>query len=191
VESALGWRLRLAAPFERARIRPLHDQKRAYNTFHYAHRQDSRHELELDRTREGTSLPDLLGLRVLETSLIARVRAHLPRVRREELVGQFPSGAFDVDAPIDLAVLADAAAASLAIADLRARSDDALRARRAAVHAAGAHVPTRHLSDCLGIGVRAVQSLRTLPREPAVIRAVEKQARLRAVAENVAPASSG
>jgi hypothetical protein len=56
---------------------------------------------------------------------------------------------------------------------------------------AGAHVPTRHLSDCLGIGVRAVQSLRTLPREPAVIRAVEKQARLRAVAENVAPASSG
>jgi hypothetical protein len=73
VESALVWQLGLAARFERARIRPLHDQKHAYNTFHYAHRQDSRHELDLDRAREGTSLPDLLGLRILDTSLIARI----------------------------------------------------------------------------------------------------------------------
>jgi len=34
VESALVWRLGLAARFERARIRPLQDQKHAYNTFH-------------------------------------------------------------------------------------------------------------------------------------------------------------
>ena len=185
VESALVWRLRLAARFGRARIRPLQDQKHAYNTFHYAHRQDSRHELDLDRAREGTSLPDLLGLRVLDTSLIARVRAHLPRIRREDLVGQFPSGAFDMDAPIDLDVLADAAAAALALADLRGRSADALRARRAAVHAAGPNVPSRPLSECLGIGVRAVQSLRTQRSEPAVIRAVEQQALLRSATKTV------
>ena len=74
--------LGLGARFEHARIRPLHDQKHAYNTFRYVHRQDSRHLLDLDRAREGSSLPDLLGLRVLPTSLVARVRTHLPRIRR-------------------------------------------------------------------------------------------------------------
>ena len=191
VETALVWQLGLAARFERARIRPLQDQKHAYSTFHYAHRQDSRHELNLDRAREGTSLPDLLGLRALETSLIARVRAHLPRIRREDLVGQFPSGAFDVDEPLDLDVLADAAAAALALADLRGRSADVLRARRAAVHAAGPDVPSRRLSDYLGIGVRAVQHLRTQRREPSVVRAVEQQARLRRATKTLSDGSAG
>jgi hypothetical protein len=178
VESALVWRLGLGARFERARIRPLQDQKHAYNTFHYAHRQDSRHALDLDRAREGTSLPDLLGLRVLDTSLIARVRAHLPRVRRESLVGQLPADAFDLAASLDLDLLANAAAAALALPDLRGRSPDALRARRAAVHAAGPDVPSRHLGECLCIGVRAVQLLRKQPREAALISAVERQAAL-------------
>ena len=188
VESALVWQLGLAARFERARIRPLHDQKHAYNTFHYAHRQDSRHELDLDRAREGTSLPDLLGLRVLDTSLIARVRAHLPRIRREDLHRHFQPGAFDMAGPIDLDVLADAAAAALALVDLRGRSADTIRARRAAVHAAGPNVSSRWLSECLGIGVRAVQSLRTQPSEPATIRAVERQALLRSAMKPVSMA---
>jgi hypothetical protein len=187
VETALVWQLGLAARFARARIRPLQDQKHAYNTFHYVHRQDSRHELDLDRAREGTSLPDLLGLRVLKTSLIARVRTHLPRIRREDLIAQFPSAAFDVITTIDLDVLADAAAAALALTALRGRSADVLRARRAAVHAAGPGVPSRRLGECLGIGVRAVQSLRTQRREPAVIRAVEKQALLRGVMRPAPP----
>jgi len=185
VESALVWQLGLAARFERARIRPLQDQKHAYNTFHYAHRQDSRHLLDLDRAREGTSLPDLLGLRVLDTSLIARVRAHLPRIRREDLLGQFHPDAFDVDGPLDLDVLADAAAAALALCDLHSRSPDALRARRAAVHAAGPDVSSRRLSDCLGIGQRAIQSLRKQQREPVLIQAVERQAHLRSAARPV------
>lgn len=184
IESALVWQLGLAARFERARIRPLQDQKHAYNTFHYAHRQDSRHLLELDRAREGTSLPDLLGLRVLETSLIARVRAHLPRIRRADLIGQFHPEAFDVDALLDLDVLADAAAA-LALVDLRGHSLDAHRARRAAVHAAGPDVSSRRLSDCLGIGLRAIQSLRKQQREPALMSAVQRQAHLRSVARLV------
>jgi len=191
VETALLWRLGLAARFERARIRPLHDQKHAYNTFHYAHRQDSRHGLDVDRAREGTSLPDLLGLRVLDTSLIARVRAHLPRIRREDLVRHFQPGVFDMDAPIDLDVLADAAAAVLALANLRGRSADTIRARRAAVHAVGPDVSSRRLSECLGIGARAVQALRSQRCEPAVIRAVERQALLRSVMKSVPEAHPG
>ena len=57
VESALRQRLALKAPFEPARIRALQDQRHAYNTFHYVQRQDSRHELDHDLVREGTSLP--------------------------------------------------------------------------------------------------------------------------------------
>jgi hypothetical protein len=191
VESALVWHLGLAARFERARIRPLHDQKHAYNTFHYVHRQDARHELELDPAREGTSLPDLLGLRVVETSLIARVREHLPRIRRDDLVRHFPPGAFDIDAPIDLDVLAAAAAAALALADLRGRSSEVLRARLAAVHAAGPDVSSRRLSECLGIGVRAVQALRAQPGEPTVIRAVARQALVRHAMKTPSDVSGG
>lgn len=177
VETALSWQLRLGARFEPARIRPLHDQRHAYNTFHYAHRQDSRHELGLDRAREGTSLPDLLGLRVLETSLVARVRAHLPRVRRDDLARSFPADGFE--GAVNLEVLADAAAAALALPDLRGRSADVQRARRAAMHAAGLEVSSRRLGECLGLGIRAVQSLRKLPGEPPLIRAVQQQAALR------------
>ncbi len=189
VETALVWRLALAARFERARIRPLRDQKHATNTVHYAHRQDSRHGFNLDPAREGTSLPDLLGLRVVDTSIIARVRAHLPHIRREELVAPFPAGAFDAVAarpalslpamPIDLALLPDAAAAALALPDLLGRTRDAHRARRAAVHAAGPHATSDDLARTLGICVRAVQTLRAMPPDLDLIRAIERQAQLR------------
>ena len=54
-----------------------------------------------------------------------------------------------------------------------------MEARRAAVHAAGPGVPSRLLSDCLGVGTRTVQSLRTQVGEPTLIGAVQKQALLR------------
>lgn len=91
-----------------------------------------------------------------------------------------PSGAFDEKASIDLEVLAEAAAAALALAELRGRSAEVARARRAAVHAAGPDVPSAQLGECLGIGVRSVQVLRQERREPALIAAVAKQALLRA-----------
>jgi hypothetical protein len=87
--------------------------------------------------------------------------------------------------------LADAAAAALALVDLRGRSADTIRARRAAVHAAGPNVSSRRLSECLGIGVRAVQSLRTQRSEPAMIRAVERQALLRSAMRPASEAHAG
>lgn len=179
VENALRRRLGLPVPFERARIKPLHDQKHAYNAFKYVHHQDSHHGLGRDPTREGTTLPDLLGWRVFaDSSLVARVRAHLPRVSREMLVGQFPRGTFD-DRPINLDILADAAAAALAVPDLLRTCVDVTRARRAAVHVAGPDVSARLLGESLGIGARAVQILRTLAPEPLVVQAVKLQALLR------------
>jgi len=94
-------------------------------------------------------------------------------------VAHFPSGALDDGPSVDLAVLADAAAAAFGLPELRGRSAETARARRAAVHAAGPDVPSELLSDSLGVGVRAVQSLRLQPREPHAIRAGAQQARLR------------
>lgn len=181
VETSLRNRLGIAARLEPARIRPLRDQKHAYNTFHYVHRQDERHELERDLTREGTSLPDLLGLRVLPTSLVARVRTHLPRVRRDDLIGQLPRGTVDASAKTDLSLLVDAACAVFALPELRGQSVDVARARRAAVHVAGPNVRSEHLADFLGVGRRSVQLLRSMPPEPHVLHAVEAQVRLRAL----------
>lgn len=182
VESALRQGLRLGAGFQRARFIPVRDQRHAYNALNYVHRQDSRHDLHRDVMRDGTSLPELLGLRVIDTSLIARVRAHLPRVRREDLVEHFPAGVFDdadSEGPIEHQVLADAAAAAFALPDLAGRSFEVARARRAAIHVAGPDMPTRSLVGCLGIKARAVQTLRLAPVEPRVVRAVKLQTLLR------------
>lgn len=184
VATALRWKLGIGARFERARIRPLHDQRHAYNTFHYIHRQDSRHGLDIDRTREGTSLPDLLGVRLLETSIVARVRAHLPRVRREDLVANLPPAPFEEE-QADLDLLPDAAAAAFAIADVRARSPIAALARAAAVFAVPRETSSRLLSDCLGIGIRAVQTIRQQTGDPRAVRAVTAQLQLRAAAMRV------
>ncbi len=189
VESALRWQLRLGARFERARIRPLQDQRHAYNTLHYAHRQDARHAAGVDSAREGTSLPDLLGLRVLGTSLVARVRAHLPRVRREDLIAALPPDAIADNGSFELEVLPDAAAAALALPDLSGRCVDSFRARRAAVHAAGREVRGKLIADVLRIGVRAVQSMRAQPDEPFLVRAVKLQALVRTAMRKVPDAA--
>ncbi len=91
----------------------------------------------------------------------------------------FPAGVLENDRPIDLAVLADAAAAVFALPDLRGRSADATRARRGAIHVVGPEVPSKVVADCLGIKPRAVQVLRTQTPEPLVVRAVHQQALLR------------
>lgn len=175
VESGLRQALRLGSRFRTASIRPIHDQQHAYNTFWYLLRQDSHHGLPREWALEGSSLPDLLGLRALPISVVGRMRARLPRVRPAAIAALYPPGVF-VQRPIDLGVLADAAAAALALPDLQGRSLDVVRARRAAVHVAGPDVPSRKLSDCLGLGLRSIRGLRELPPEPLVVRAVWLQA---------------
>lgn len=179
VATALRQRLGLNAPFAPARIRALQDQRHAYNTFHYVQRQDARHGSHRDPHREGTSLPDLTKLRVLETSIAERVRRHLPRIHSEVLRAQFPAGVFEQVRPIELDGLADAACAALAIADLHGRSPSAWSARRAAIHVAGPDVADAVLGDCLALKPRVVRALRALPAEPVVVRAVRGQALLR------------
>jgi len=178
VEIALGRLLELGSRFQVAHIVPLQNQDHALKTFHYVQRQDARHGLDRDPLREGTSLPDMLKIRLIGSSIAERVRERLPRVRTEHLLQHFPAGVF-VERPIDPSTLAEAAAAVFALPNLRGRGEELARARRAAVHVGGLQMGTRMLSEALEIGARAVQVLRALPPEPLVVRAVKMQALLR------------
>lgn len=185
VETALVWQLRLGARFERARIRPLQDQRHAQNAFQYVLRQDERHAITFDPTREGSSLPDFFGLRALPTSsaIIANARSALPHLERDDILPCFRAlapalAALDAGTQPALDRLAAAATAAFALPDLRGRTADAARARRAAVHAAGPDVSIHDLSDALHLQRRAIKTLQALPIVATDVRAVRGQAAL-------------
>ena len=87
VEIALQLRLRFGSPFERARPRPIYNLWHLAHSLRYVHTQEERHGLVGFDSGEATSLPDLLEMRPLGSYLIPRVRRHLPRLTRDELLG--------------------------------------------------------------------------------------------------------
>lgn len=174
VMSSLRRRLELPVPFEKARIRPVEDQRHAYRLFFYAQRQDTHHDTRLDPRREATSLQDLLGLRALPTKMASRVRAALPRLKRYEIEALLPVD-LTGEPPLDaLELIASAAAAAFALPDLTGRSRDLTAARRAAVHAIPNASPVE-LAMHLGVGAREIQKLRAIEPEPRAVRALQRQ----------------
>jgi hypothetical protein len=157
-ESALRQRLQLPVGFEPARVRPIGSQRHLTSAFRYVLRQEARHGIHLDAAHDASSLPDLLGLRVLPASPLGLVQAMLPRLRREELLAWLEPGTLDVAQP-SMELLADAAAAALGLPDLDGRSDEHVAARCAAVRVAGS-APTAIVAALLGISARGVQALR-------------------------------
>jgi hypothetical protein len=85
-EVALRATLRLPIPFEPARIRPVLDQPHLYRAFGYVLRQEIRHGTSMDPVHDGSSLPELLGLRVVDDLVAQRVAASLPRLDARSLV---------------------------------------------------------------------------------------------------------
>jgi hypothetical protein len=91
IEVAIQHSLRPGAGFEPARIREVRDQHHLRSSLRYLFRQEQHHRLTLDPFHEGSSLPELIGLRSLPKSTgweqtASRVRAVVPRLRRAELV---------------------------------------------------------------------------------------------------------
>jgi len=95
------------------------------------------------------------------------------------LVAQLAPGVFDEGRAIDVRVLADAAAAPLGLPALVGRGPRLAMARLAAVHVAGPDVLSDILAARLGVGVRAVQTMRGSPCDACFVRAVRLQAMLR------------
>lgn len=143
VECALGWELRLGAPFERPHFEPVYTQRHLTKAFWYILRQEQHHGTALDPLHEGSSLYDTLGLRVVDPALPGRVARALPRTSREELAGLLgPSALGLIDTrgsgPLELSLLPDAAAAALALPDVHSKKH--ALARRSAITVALANV---------------------------------------------------
>lgn len=181
VETALHKRLQLDAPFAPFFPEPVLRQAHLYNTFRYCIRQDEHHRLNRDPFREGTNLPELLGLRALDAWNVGLVRSHLPRISRVELLDLAPRLAA-LEAPVQeprWSLLADAAAAAALVPDLDGRSVAHMQARRAAVHRAVQELPSTRVADLLDASRSTVKRMRRGPPEPAMLRAIELQLQVR------------
>lgn len=177
LEVRLRWALDLPAPFSPLHLRPIATQAHLTNAFRYVLAQDQRHGTGHDPFHEASALPDLLGLRPSGAFLAAQVRAHLPRVRRADLIELLGA---DLDAQPRWETLAEAAAAAVAAPDLRADTPERVLARRAAVAVAVEALDTAQIAEILGLSRRAVQRLRAQEAPPALVRAVRLQLSLRA-----------
>jgi hypothetical protein len=183
VESCLTQTLALRSGFEPARFTPVEELRHLHRAFVYILRQAERHGAALDRTHDGSLLPDLLGMRCIDPGAAERVTRAMPRVRAEELAGLL--GMNDVaGGPILAAHLAGAAAAALALPDIAGRDPPRVLARRAAAFA-GAELRPAEIADALGVTRRALFYLRACAPVPDV-RAVILQAKLRARLESAA-----
>ena len=140
--------------------------------------QDEHHRLGNDPFHDGSNVPDLLRMRGVGASTCGHVAELLPRIHRSDILEAIgledPDGAEFVDGDI-----ADAAAAAMAIADLRGRSRRVIVARAAAIELCRAHLSTAEIADRLGIDRRTVQRLSLRAPNQGLVRAIAQQLTMR------------
>jgi hypothetical protein len=194
-ETALRKRLPIRVPFERCRIRPIEDARHLHHTVRYGFTQEQHHGTAFDPAHDGSSLLDLLGLRVGASWLLPRFTLALPRVSRDHLL--FWLGAPELDAATpDPRFIVDASAAALGVASLDGRSALHIQARRVAVQALDILVPDSDAAVVLDIPRRCVGRYLAQPRDAEHLRAVELQLKWRTLldarqaAKRVSPFSS-
>ncbi len=204
VELSVQARLRPKVGFDPPRWWPVRDQRHLGRAFPYVLSQDH-HGAFRDPFRDGTNLPDLLGLRLIGRYTASNVRRRLPRVGREELVallegpreggddgGREAGGAAFLGWPSEgsgegstesggagAEVVADAAAAAACLGSLAGRTAPVVAARRAAVHAADDTVAASELAAALGVSARSLRRLAAESPDPALVAAIRGQIALR------------
>ncbi len=156
---------------------PIQNQWHLAEAFGYVLRQDEHHGVASDPHQEGSAVVDLLGMRLLGSPLAARVREHLPRVRREHLLNHL--GVSSLEVGLAPEHLHEATCAAFAVPTLDPRSAVVVSARVAAVHAAHAELGTTGVADALQVAPRMVRRLLEVEAPPPAIRAVRLQMSLR------------
>ena len=178
-EAGLRKRLRIPVAFERCRIRAVDSERHLANTLRYIFKQEEHHDTAFDLAHDGSSLPDLLELRVVAPWILKRVRQLLPRLKRAVILGWLQAPRFETIEP-DVARLADAAAAVWSLDGVAGLTEAHANARRAAVHVfdrlGNRSVSAAHV---LQIPVRSVTRYRSEQVSAAALHAVESQLRLR------------
>lgn len=168
VEQSMQLGLPLAAPFERARLRPIEGTSHLARALAYVLRQGLHHGTEHDPGFDGCSILDMFGLRVLDPQLPHRVRRQLPRLTRQAAAPWFPRlNSIDVDGD----KIALAAAAAVAATDLRSNTPMVAAARRAAAHLAD----PEDAATLLGLTAHCARRLRARPADPLLVGAIRAQ----------------
>ena len=179
VESSFGRKLALPVGFERARVKPVRDQRHLSNLFDYCMRQEEHHGSELDPKFSGSNLPDLLGMRLLGRYTVEQLRQMLPRKSRALLLRYLSCERLD-DATPCLSDLAESAAAAFAVPALVGRGKKVIAARRAAVHLMNGHASLSDIGRQLSLPLRALRFLLRQRPRPEELAAVRMQMQLRA-----------
>lgn len=191
-QTALRKRLSLPVPFERSRAKVVADPRHLANTMRYVLRQEDHHGTHFDPAHEGSCLPDLLGMRVVDGgALVRRVRSSVPRLTRADLLECLGAGEL-AEPTFDLGLVGDAAAAAFALRDHTGITDAHCKARGAAIAVAAPHASLQAIATTLGVDPRSVRRCLARPVDPASVLAVELQLRMRiaqraACSESFAP----
>ena len=177
--AGLRKRLRIPVAFEPSRIRPIQSDQHLANAIRYVLVQESHHETAFDPCHEGSSLPELVGARRLDASVLARVRRLAPRLNEARFIDWMGATGFE-RAPRDPTLVREAAAAALGIADLSGQSAAHQRARIGAVHTVLSIAAFARVDELLAMPARSVRRYQQQRAEPWVLRAIERQLQLRA-----------
>lgn len=180
--AVLALRARLGPGVVGRVIREVRDGFHEESLIGYCHTQDVHHGSHLDPLREGTSLPDLFGLRPDGAWLAARVRELAPQLDRKLLLDQWGIPSLSAaSVATDLRVLAECGAAAVGVQALVGRPERVRAARHACVEVAGPDARTSALAEVLGIDERTVRRNRENAADPRLVHAVRLQLGLRAV----------
>lgn len=178
IGSSITQALRLPDGFNITHQKPIVDQRHLEATFHYVLGQGEHHGLTDDPLHDGSSLLDLLGMRLLGTGLEERVCAFLPRVSREGVRRYL--GIAPTEMTFSPRHVADAAAAAFALLDLRGRTPAHVMARAAAIRLASEHMRTDAVAKLLGCSAATVCGARRADVPEGVVLAVRRGMALRA-----------
>lgn len=171
IGSSLRHRLRLPVGFHLLPARPIGDIWHLGHCLRYINTQASHHGVGWERWYEATSLPDLLGLRPRGAFLAVRVREHLPRIRRSELLHWL--GVSQIrPAHGTPEEICQAALAASALHSFRGYAPETNALRRAVIAITGGAVGRRELASLLGVSMRHVTRLRSDPPEPELLSAI-------------------
>jgi hypothetical protein len=179
-ESELRKQLRISVAFEGARIRPIETVRHLSYGVRYAFTQETHHGTSFDPAHDGSSLPELLGMRVRSSGIAVRFRAALPRIQRAMLIEWLGFPAIDdVDAVVDVSLIADSCSAAFGLADLHGFGARHESARRTAVHLLARIAPNESAASWLAISSRSACRYRAAEVVALELRAAERQLRLR------------
>lgn len=193
VEIALQRQRRYGVRFLPARATPVRDQFHLGNAVSYVLSQAWRHGLKGDPFFEGSSLPDLLGLRVVGARSRALVQEHLPRFDFDALWQKLPTGPVGEPASAqDLREhLVEACLAATCMEQLGGRGRRQRLVREAAVALVDGALGTAEVAGLLGCSREGLRAVRGGGDGRGLLGAIRGQVGLRSGVRVADPAFQG